>query len=66
MKSLGHTDIMVNAEKRGRYSTSSDPPIKNIKKSRKVEVTYLPYLPDLPDGQDISSLGIFRQQLVGL
>lgn len=63
MKSLGHTDIMVNAGKRGRHSTSSDPPIKNIKKPRKVEVTYLS---DLPDGQDASSLEIFRQQLVGL
>uniref|UniRef100_A0A9J8CQU1 Uncharacterized protein n=2 Tax=Cyprinus carpio carpio TaxID=630221 RepID=A0A9J8CQU1_CYPCA len=61
MRSLGHTDVMVNAGKRGRYSTSSDPPNKNIKKPRKGEVNYLP---DLPDGQDASSLEMLRQQLV--
>ncbi|ROL45333.1 hypothetical protein DPX16_23761 [Anabarilius grahami] len=38
MRSLGHTDVMVNAGKRGRYSISSDPPNKNIKKPRKGEV----------------------------
>ncbi|KAI2664117.1 Teneurin-4 [Labeo rohita] len=37
MRSLGHTDVTVNAGKRGRYSTSSDPPNKNIKKPRKGE-----------------------------
>ncbi|GAA6089217.1 uncharacterized protein LOC113645414 isoform X1 [Tachysurus ichikawai] len=44
MRSLGHTDVMVNAGKRGRYSTSSDPPNKNIKKPRKGEdaVNYKP------------------------
>ncbi|XP_042629274.1 sterile alpha motif domain-containing protein 3-like [Cyprinus carpio] len=60
MRSLGHTDVMVNAGKRRRYSTSSDPPNKNIKKPRKGEVNYLP---DLPDGQDASSLEMLRQQL---
>ncbi|XP_016311982.1 uncharacterized protein LOC107665574 [Sinocyclocheilus anshuiensis] len=61
MRSLGHTDVMVNAGKRGRYSTSSDPPNKNIKKPRKGEVNYLP---NLPSGQDASSLEMLRQQLV--
>lgn len=61
MRNLGHTDVMVNAGKRGRYSASRDPPNKNIKKPRKGEVNYLP---DCPDGQDASSLEIYRQELV--
>ncbi|XP_016118644.1 uncharacterized protein, partial [Sinocyclocheilus grahami] len=61
MRSLGHTDVMVNAGKRGRYSTSSDPPSKTIKKPRKGEVNYLP---NLPSGQDASGLEMLRQQLV--
>ncbi|RXN24548.1 sterile alpha motif domain-containing 3-like isoform X2 [Labeo rohita] len=60
MRSLGHTDVTVNAGKRGRYSTSSDPPNKNIKKPRKGEVNYLP---NLPSGHDASSLELLRQQL---
>lgn len=60
MRSLGHTDVTVNAGKRGRYSTSSDPPNKNIKKPRKGEVNYLP---NLPSGHDTSSLELLRQQL---
>lgn len=61
MRSLGHTDVMVNAGKRGRYSTSSDPPNKNIKKPKKGEVNYLP---NIPSDQDASSLEMLRQQLV--
>ncbi|KAL1273015.1 hypothetical protein QQF64_028877 [Cirrhinus molitorella] len=61
MRNLGHTDVMVNAGKRGRYSVSQDPPNKNIKKPRKGEVNYLP---DCPDGHDDSSLEIYRQELV--
>ncbi|KAL0159640.1 hypothetical protein M9458_043365, partial [Cirrhinus mrigala] len=61
MRSLGHTDVMVNAGKRGRYSASRDPPNKNIKKPRKGEVNYLP---DCPDGLDASSLEKYRQELV--
>lgn len=60
MRNIGHTMVMVNAGKRWRYSTSSEPPHKNIKKPRKGEVKYLP---DLPDGQDASSLEISREQL---
>lgn len=61
MRSLGHTNVTVNAGKRGKYSASRDPPNKNIKKPRKGEVNYLP---DCPDGQDGSSLERYRQELV--
>lgn len=61
MRQCGHIDVTVNSGKRGRHSTSSDPPNKDIKKPRKGEINFLP---DYPEGMEDHNLEGSRQALV--
>ena len=61
MCKLGRLDVTVNSGKRGRYSTNSDPPNKDIKKPRKGEIHFLP---QYPEGLDDHNLEAARQVLV--
>ncbi|XP_013885942.1 sterile alpha motif domain-containing protein 3 [Austrofundulus limnaeus] len=61
MRQLGRLDVSVNGGKRGRYSTSDEPPNKAIKKPKKGEINFLP---DYPEGMDDHNLEEARQVLV--
>ncbi|XP_076849675.1 sterile alpha motif domain-containing protein 3-like [Brachyhypopomus gauderio] len=61
MRQLGRLDVSVNGGKRGRYSTSGDPPNKAIKKPKKGEINFLP---NYPEGMDDHNLEECRQVLV--
>uniref|UniRef100_A0AAR2LEI7 PB1 domain-containing protein n=1 Tax=Pygocentrus nattereri TaxID=42514 RepID=A0AAR2LEI7_PYGNA len=61
MRALGHEDVKVNAEKRGRNNPNGEPAHKNIKKPKKGEVNYLP---NIPDGHNNTSLEDARKQFV--
>lgn len=61
MRQCGRLDVTVNGGKRGRHSTSIDPPNKDIKKPRKGEINFLP---DYPEGMEEHNLEGSRQVLV--
>ncbi|KAL0195136.1 hypothetical protein M9458_008708 [Cirrhinus mrigala] len=53
MRKLGRLEVSINAGKRGRHTTTGDPPNKDIKKPRKGEINFLP---ENPEGMDDHSL----------
>lgn len=61
MRQCGRLDVTVNGGKRGRHSTSGDPPNKDIKKPRKGEINFLP---DYPEGMEEHNLEGARRALV--
>lgn len=61
MRQLGRVDVTVNSGKRGRYTTNTEPPNKNIKKARKGEINSLPKYPEGMDDHDLEGA---RQVLI--
>lgn len=56
----GCLDVAINAGKWGGHSTEGEPANKNIKKAKKVELSYLP---NFPEGCDGASLEGVRRDL---
>ena len=61
MRQCGRLDVTVNGGKRGRHSSSGDPPNEDIKKPRKGEINFLR---DFPEGKEEDNLEEARQVLV--
>lgn len=53
MRKLGRLEVSITAGKRGRHTTTSDPPNKDIKKPRKGEIHFLPENPEGMDDQGV-------------
>ncbi|RXN31607.1 sterile alpha motif domain-containing 3-like protein [Labeo rohita] len=60
MRKLGRLEVSINAGKRGRHTTTGDPPNKDIKKPRKGEINFLP---ENPEGMDDHNLEGVREVL---